>query len=145
MRRGPAFSDVLQEKLDTYPVETEATTPVSRGFAGTPPLGFFFFSDAGLSPAANPYSTARRWKPAPRPRPRRTLLPHEQRALDEFIALGANLHKDFTSAELRSAFRALAREYHPDRHPGSGEFERERLSASFARLRQAYEQLQRNN
>ena len=58
------------------------------------------------------------------------------------VALGGTLHRDFTNAELRSAFRALAREYHPDRHPGSSEFERERLAALFTRLRAAYEQLQ---
>ena len=142
MGRGPAFSDVLQDKLDAYPAEPDAIPPASRGFAGAPPLGFFAFSGSGLGPAANPYSNPRRWKPAPRPRPRRTLLPHQQRALDELLRLGANLHRDFTDAELRSAFRALAREYHPDRHPGSSEFERERLAALFTRLRAAYEQLQ---
>lgn len=142
MRRGPAFSDVLQDKLDACPVEADAAAPASRGSAGAPPLGFFFFSDSGLSPSANPYSNPRRWKPVPRPRPRRTLLPHQQRALDELVGLGANLPRDFTGAELRSAFRALAREYHPDRHPGSGEFERDRLAALFARVRAAYEHLQ---
>ena len=69
-------------------------------------------------------------------------MPHEQRALDYLIGLGANLTADATSSELRSAFRALAREYHPDRHPESTPQQRERLAALFRRLRQAYEHLQ---
>ena len=69
-------------------------------------------------------------------------MPHEQRALDYLVGLGANLRSDFTETELRSAFRALAREYHPDRHPGSNQQQGERLAALFARLRQAYEHLQ---
>lgn len=69
-------------------------------------------------------------------------MPHEQRALDYLVGLGARLEPDLTMAELRSAFRALAREYHPDRHPGSSPQQRERLAALFRRLRQAYEHLQ---
>ena len=69
-------------------------------------------------------------------------MPHEQRALDYLVGLGANLDPAFTDVELRSAFRALAREYHPDRHPGSSQQQRERLTALFRRLRQAYEHLQ---
>ncbi len=69
-------------------------------------------------------------------------MPHEQRALDYLVGLGARLDSDFTEVELRSAFRALAREYHPDRHPDSSQQQRERLSALFRRLRQAYEHLQ---
>jgi hypothetical protein len=54
----------------------------------------------------------------PRPaaaRPVRSLGPAERHALDELVGLGARLREDFTSAELRSAFRALARRFHPDR------------------------------
>ena len=69
-------------------------------------------------------------------------MPHERRALDYMVGLGARIESDFTDAELRSAFRALAREYHPDRHPGSSQQQRERLAALFRRLRQAYEHLQ---
>ena len=69
-------------------------------------------------------------------------MPHEQRALDYLVGLGANLGSDLTMTELRSAFRALAREYHPDRHPDSSPQQRERLAALLRRLRQAYEHLQ---
>jgi DnaJ-class molecular chaperone len=69
-------------------------------------------------------------------------MPHEQRALEYLVSLGARIEADFTEAELRTAFRMLAREYHPDRHPGSSEQQKDRLTALFRRLRQAYEHLQ---
>ena len=103
-----------------------------------PSLGFFFNHPGLVHPSAN----GRRWQAPQRPRVRRTLMPHEQRALDYLVGLGASLDSDFTDAELRSAFRALAREYHPDRHPDSSQQQREHLSALFRRLRQAYEHLQ---
>jgi curved DNA-binding protein CbpA len=45
------------------------------------------------------------------------LAPAERHAFDELVGLGARLREDFTPIELRSAFRALARRYHPDRCP----------------------------
>ncbi len=54
---------------------------------------------------------------------------------------GATLTVDFTDGELRSAFRALARCYHPDRHPESGALEQARLSRVFAGLADAYRHL----
>ena len=140
MRRGPDFNHVLQERLDACPVAEAA--PVQGGFPVAPSLGFFF-NHPGLATSVDPTATSRRWQaPPPRPRPKRTLMPHEQRALDYLVGLGANLGSDFTEAELRTAFRALAREFHPDRHPGSTQQQKERLTAMFRRLRQAYEHLQ---
>src|SRR5687768_2898486 len=49
--------------------------------------------------------------------PRRTLSPEQRAALDRFVALGAHLHSGYTRRELRSAFRSLARTFHPDHHP----------------------------
>ena len=138
MRGGAAFSDILQEKLDVH-VRDAAPAPMPAGFAVPPPLGFFF--DPGPRPAFYSRGNARRWQAPRPPRPRRTLLPHEQRALDYLVGLGARLEPDFTNTELRTAFRALAREYHPDRHPGSSSQERDRLSVLFGRLRHAYDQL----
>ena len=48
---------------------------------------------------------------------------------------------DFTERELRSAFRMLARQFHPDRHPAISRSEQARLSTSFADLRANYERL----
>ena len=81
--------------------------------------------------------------PRPVPRPARTLTPRQQDALDQFIALGARVSADFTRDELRTAFRSLARAYHPDRHPGIGASEKARLSSKFALVRGAYELLRR--
>ena len=140
MRRQIDFSQVLQERLDACPV-AEVATPARGGFPMPPSLGFFF-NHPGLTSPVHSSASARRWQAPKRQRPRRTLMPHEQRALDYLVGLGARLDSDFTEGELRSAFRALAREYHPDRHPDSSQQQRERLSALFRRLRQAYEHLQ---
>ena len=139
VRRAIDFSQVLQERLEACPV-AEVSTP-GRGEFAAPPLGFFF-SHPGLTAPVPPHANPRRWQAPARPRLRRTFMPHEQRALDYLVGLGANLESDLTMTELRSAFRALAREYHPDRHPGSSQQQRERLAALFRRLRQAYEHLQ---
>jgi hypothetical protein len=79
-------------------------------------------------------------RPAPSPRvgSSRPLSPMQQRALDEMLALGARLHGDFTASELRRAFKMLAREYHPDRHPHTTAEEQERLAALFADLAEYY-------
>ena len=138
MRRGIDFGQVLQERLEACPVP-EVAEPARGGFVAPPSLGFFF-NHPGLAPDVPPHTNPRRWQ-AP-PRPRRTFMAHEQRALDYLVGLGARLEPDLTMAELRSAFRALAREYHPDRHPNSSPQQRERLAALFRRLRQAYEHLQ---
>jgi len=68
--------------------------------------------------------------PAPT-RPRRQLGPAERHALDELIGLGARLRDDFTVAELRSAFRSLARQHHPDRHPGQSDTDRAHAARIF--------------
>jgi hypothetical protein len=140
MRGGVAFSDILQEKLDVH-LSEEAPTHTPAGFPMPPPLGFF---PSYLSPRtySHGHVSPRRWQPPVRPRPRRTLMPHEQRALGYLVSLGARLEADFTEAELRTAFRMLAREYHPDRHPNGSPQQTERLTALFRRLRQAYEDLQ---
>jgi hypothetical protein len=73
--------------------------------------------------------------------PRRRLTPAQSRSLDAINGLGGRMHADFSPTELRSAFRVLARRYHPDRHPGAGEAERQRLAQQFSTLRTSYETL----
>jgi len=74
-------------------------------------------------------------RPAPMPaRPARTLSDRQRQALTAFVELGARLTADYTAGELRSAYRRLALEYHPDRHPGSTESQKARLTRILADL-----------
>jgi hypothetical protein len=74
-------------------------------------------------------------QPPPKPfRPTRTLTDRQRQALAAFVGLGARLTADFTAGELRSAYRRLALEYHPDRHPGSTEPQQARLTRILADL-----------
>jgi hypothetical protein len=50
----------------------------------------------------------------------RRLTPGEMQSLQMLNALGARLSADFSMSDLRSAYRRLARRYHPDRHPNGG-------------------------
>lgn len=95
----------------------------------------------GGCPAEEP--TRSSWHPgiATRPlfslrRSARPLTAHERAALDVLNGLGADLTADFTRRELRSAFRALARRFHPDVNPHAG-------GREFAAMRDAYEILSR--
>lgn len=162
MHRGPAFGDILADKLRDVDVERPFPVGARTGFGpATRPImldgepRFYFHAtaygrmagptprQAGHSPFVPPYSAAS-WVPpithASR-MTRRILSPRHQRALDALIGFGATLHADFTDAELRSAFRALARRYHPDRHPGSDASESSRLAQVFAGLADHYREL----
>jgi hypothetical protein len=80
-------------------------------------------------------SPFREFPPAP---PRTPLNARETRALMALNALGADLDGDLSVAELRRAFRRLARRYHPDRHPGSNTAEQERLARAFVEATEHY-------
>lgn len=71
-------------------------------------------------------------------RPLRQLAPRQQAALDAIVLLGAHLGTDFTLPELRSAYRVLARTFHPDRHVAASEQEKSRLAAVFTALADNY-------
>jgi len=116
-----SFSDVLDEHLAGFPAE-DAPSAAPRAYL-PPTLGFFPFERRS-------------------PRRVRILSPLQETALAAFVRLGARIGRNFTDTELRSAFRMLAREYHPDRHPQSSDQEKSRLSAAFSQLTDAYEHLQ---
>jgi hypothetical protein len=164
MRTRPAFEDVLDATL-REPAFTSRDQSWSARTGTAAAYGFFFGTGplANTSPdAASPTSRsaavdaryAGAVSPAgsgsrpfgcplagsaePAPRPRRRLAAPQRQALAELVALGARLGDDFTAAELRSAFRALARHYHPDRHTTASASAREVFARQFARVHDAY-------
>jgi len=78
----------------------------------------------------------------PAPPPVRRLTTTQQHALRRLQRLGAiDLGPGFSDHQLRTAFRALAKRFHPDRHPASGPVEREDLAWTFASVCDAYREL----
>lgn len=75
------------------------------------------------------------------PRRTRRLTTAQSRSLATFNQLGADVRADFSAGELRSAFRMLARTYHPDRHPRASVSDRQRLAQQFTTIRASYETL----
>lgn len=95
-------------------------------------------SAAGDAPqASHPQADAGPLTPAALRTPHR-LTPAQHQALRTFVQLGASLDPDFTAAELRSAFRTLARRYHPDRHPATDADGRTRLTRLFASVNEQH-------
>jgi hypothetical protein len=155
MRTGPDFRQILDGKLDDAGFARTARPEHRAAGGGTQPAPrpVFLFGDIRSGFTAGPgrpapTSGAPAWtpvygaRPGAQSRPARRLTPAERRALDTLCALGAGALGDhFTDAELKSAFRELARRFHPDRHPGSSDAERARLSREFASACEAYRTL----
>lgn len=154
MRARSDFGRILDDKLEaaafawSSPFKaTEATTRDPR------PRPVFLFGDlhtgftAGparqaAASGASPWTPVYDARPGAQIRPARRLTPQQQAALDALRAMGADsLTPDFTDAEIKSAFRALVRTFHPDRHPGSSDAERALLSRRFAAVCDAYRTL----
>ncbi|HEY3381741.1 MAG TPA: J domain-containing protein [Vicinamibacterales bacterium] len=148
------FGRILDEKLndDSFAWSSPRTTNAPSASWRPSPQPVFLFGDflSGFTADAGRLSSQPgrpTWFPAyepPQPprRPVRHLSATEQQALDCLRGMGAqSLHADFTDAEVKSAFRALARKFHPDRHPGSGDQERARLARAFASVCDAYRTL----
>jgi hypothetical protein len=133
MAPAAAFSQVLEQFVDRY--ESGEPAAAGRWHPGVATRPLLWLEDTGLSarPVAATPSPVR-----PEPRPKRLLSSSQRDALEQLTALGARLRADFTREELRSAFRSLARAYHPDHHPGIPASEKARLSAMFASVRSAY-------
>jgi hypothetical protein len=153
MHSGARFARILDEKVGRL----DSARPMSAGRAdyGRPhhPVVLLFHT-AGHQPAAHAgrvasaYGVGHRSRAAAAARvtlqpsrPSRLLTDRQQQALAHMVGLGAALDADFTIRDLKTAFRTLARLYHPDRHPGSSEFEQARLGRQFAMLHDAYRHL----
>ena len=150
MNHGGAFAEILQQKLGDFDPEPPAASAHAWRRPAQGPTVLYFDARvyATSAPAhtapvghAGPAQVRPFVRPSPPPRPRRVLTALERQALEQFVALGASLTAEFTDGELRSAFRTLARQYHPDRHPGCGPFEQLRLSHTFASVCEAYRHL----
>lgn len=75
-------------------------------------------------------------------RPRRRLTAVQHDALETLRRAGAHdLQSDYLASELKSAFRRLARQFHPDRHPAANAETHARLAAAFRQVRDAYRAL----
>jgi hypothetical protein len=165
MPRGVTFDELLQQKLSPPPIDSRPAGACGPAGVGAAYGCLASASVAGMS-ATDTVSGPREQHPSAWSRPNRgpthvhtmlgdrvherfsepgtvtwqvtTLSPREQQAFDTLAALGAGLSPSFTSVELRSAFRQLARRYHPDRHTGCSDDEQSRLGQAFARARDAY-------
>lgn len=142
MQRGATFAEVLDGFLHT-PAAAEPEPPPAP--TRPTPMNPFLFSTAYQRiPGSLPREYAGAAAPASAPRATRAarrLTPVQQRALDGFIGLGATLTSDFTPQELRAAFCALARRYHPDRHPFASAADVTVLARTFTAITGHYELL----
>jgi len=127
------FADVLDHLIDGAPGPFTAAAatgiltaplvaaPMSYGYAA------WLFREAPLPPVE---------------RPIRRLTFEQQEAFETLRRAGAaDLRPDYFASELKSAFRRLARQLHPDRHPGAGAEMRARLATAFQQVREAYRAL----
>jgi hypothetical protein len=137
MRGGTTFADVLEHTLGVFQPDTPLSG-TSPSYRQAPPPSLLF-GPRRFHVQSTPYATpAEQAQPARRAR---TLTPGQQRALDGLARLGAHLRPDFTARELRTAFRRLARQYHPDGHPGSSDAEKARLARTFSDVDDHYKLL----
>jgi DnaJ domain len=132
VRRRPTFDELLNAAL------AADSSSIGGRMAAPSVTPFWFVTPHDLPPASRAKTAAAR-----PPRPARQLTPSERRALTAMVSLGARLDENFTTAELRSAYRALARKYHPDRHPHSDRAEEAEWAQTFALVRDSYECLRR--
>lgn len=71
----------------------------------------------------------------------RNRTPTPKPATDSSAYTLLGVERDADAAEIRRAFRRLARELHPDRHPHASEPERRALAVKFAQVAAAYQAL----
>lgn len=149
MRAMPAsdlFADLLAAKLQEEP-ETGRFTPdaVRTGpFEPMADLGGYRRAQVGARAPGAPAYVELGTSPPARPRSTTTaseLSPAQHDALTALRRLGAPLTDRFDAYQLKTAFRRLALELHPDRHPGANSERRACLGTRFAVLCEAYRTL----
>jgi hypothetical protein len=137
MRGGTTFADVLEHTLGAFEPDTPLSGTLPSYRQAPPPS--FLFGPRRFHFQSTPYAAFK--NPAAMPtriRQPRRLTQAQQRALDALVGLGATLSSDFTERELRTAFRGLARRYHPDGHPRSSDAQKTRLARIFSDVDRQY-------
>jgi hypothetical protein len=154
MRAHADFRTILDQKLGEAAFVCASPSAAGTSSSWQPSARpVFLFGDFGrfgvpwpvrqaASARASAWTAVYAARPGARRATTRALTPAQRQALKHLQGLGcASLGADFTGAEIKSAFRALARQYHPDRHPGSDPAERARLASTFAGVCDAYRTL----
>ena len=144
---GRSFADVLDATVAgemrqvppprAPPPACSRTEPLTgAAYPWWPGAARFARADAGTgTPRPRPM-------PLPTPRVSRTLTPPQRAALDALRQAGAcELSGGCSEADLKRAFRRLARRLHPDAHPWADGSAASELAAAFGRVREAYETL----
>jgi hypothetical protein len=136
--RSASFAQVLDRLIDPGECATVGAADSERrgrggaGVTTAPMSGAPYVHRRGYIPIPSVSSP-------PQSRPRRVLNARMRTALDALRAAGAvDLADDFFPAELKAAFRRLARSTHPDMHPRASEYEQRCLVARFLEIREAY-------
>ena len=149
MQVSGTFAEVLDEALRGY--QPPVAAPERQQRFRTASLHPFLFNrldypalhrrtgDPGGDLARAESQASRANASRPPDRPARRLSAVQQRSLDAFVQFGASISRDFSGHELRSAFRTLARRYHPDRHPHASESDKAALSRQFTAIASSYE------
>jgi hypothetical protein len=151
------FGDVLERALAAAAEGGRwAAPPERRPHAGPPPVPPFSFA-AHPHPFLGVAARCRSRFPcaaygvpataAPtRCRVPRQLSAAERRAANQLRRLGATgLDDDFSTADVKRAYRVLARRFHPDAHPDATDAERAYLADAFGRITTAYHELTRSS
>ena len=137
-----AFVEVLEHFVNRSGSGEPAAARRWHPGIATRPLLWLEATAVGPRRGAPPLDSAGRRSPLiEAPRRPRTFSPLEREAFGRLRAFGARLDPGFTLTELRSAFRSLARSFHPDHHPAMSASEKARLSATFREVRRDYDVL----
>jgi len=136
------FADLLTAKLQEEQRTWGSRPDACRTEPVDPVRGFGAYRQAQLGAGAAGYvELGEASHPHTPPATASSLNPAQRDALTAIRRLGARLADDFDASQLKAAFRRLALELHPDRHPDADSSHRSWLSTRFAVLCEAYRTL----